>query len=117
MINNKWIPLAHYIPPGWVPLVEKLIETLHAFPFVIEVTQIKEKFGGLRFYYHIAGEHDKVLVDRVYSLVDEAEFASMKICQDCGHAGQHRNVGYWMVVMCAACHEIAEKKRLTSFTS
>lgn len=117
MLNNKWEPLELHIPRGWIPLVEELIAKLQTFPFTIEVTQIKEKFGGLRFYYWIVGEHDEILVDKVRRLVDQAEYASNKICQDCGNPGKACNVGYWMCTMCTTCHEEAEKKRLTRFTS
>jgi hypothetical protein len=116
MLNNKWTPLEHYIPPGWIPLVEELIVKLHAFPFPIEVTQIKEKFGGLRFYFFINGEHDQLLNEKVWKLVNTAEAESYNICQDCGKPGSYKQLGYWGSTWCDSCFkraEIAKKNRLT----
>ena len=52
-------------------------------PQVVAV-QVKEKFGGLRFYYNGGDDH-------IRSLVDFAESLSYKICEDCGTT---KNVGH-----------------------
>ena len=36
---------------GWVPIVDRLITDLEAMGWRGQVRQVKEKFGGLRFYY------------------------------------------------------------------
>lgn len=55
----------------------------------IKIAQIKEKFGGLRFYYD-GGDA------RVAGMVDLAENLSMKICQETGESGETRvKNGWW----------------------
>jgi hypothetical protein len=47
---------------------------------VIEAVQVKEKFGGLRFYTNIS-------TDRLWKLIDMAERLSIQICEICGDHG------------------------------
>ena len=60
---------------GWKGLYEPLQELcrLHGY----EVVQIKEKFGGLRFY---VTDGDGTL-DTLISVIEDASFA---VCEDCG---------------------------------
>lgn len=62
-----------------------------ACPQVVAV-QVKEKFGGLRFYYQ-GGD------DYVYGLVTFAEMMSESTCEVCGDAGKSRG-GPWVVTAC-----------------
>jgi hypothetical protein len=58
----------------------------------IEVQQIKEKFGGLRFYYDGGDE-------RISGLVDMAETWANHTCETCGNKGQKRSGG-WVRTLC-----------------
>lgn len=71
-----------YIKEGWFNLVHELCLDISKFnlPESFEVRQIKEKFGGLRFYYY-------PFVDGVEKLVSIAESKSFKICEVCGESG------------------------------
>ena len=84
---------------GWVPLLEKLIGDLNALnePYTIE--QIKEKFGGLRFYY-------TGLTQEGSDLVSRAERDSFKICEVCGDPGELRAKGWWKT-LCFICYKRA----------
>lgn len=86
-------------PPGWLPLVAGLslaIETMvRGEPDPPRVDQVKEKFGGLRFYVS-HGSHD------VHALIETAEHASFHTCQDCGSPGQLRP-GSWSRTLCDRC--------------
>lgn len=62
-----------------------------ACPQVV-AAQIKEKFGGLRFYYE-GGD------DYVYGLVTFAEIMSESTCEVCGDAGKSRG-GPWVETLC-----------------
>ncbi|MGB8478745.1 MAG: hypothetical protein WCE63_07880, partial [Acidobacteriaceae bacterium] len=65
------------------PLVaEYESETGHQF----KVVQVKEKFGGLRFYVEDANE---VMRQRI----ELAELKSFKTCEACGNSGQRRSHG------------------------
>jgi hypothetical protein len=39
------------IGDGWVPIVDRLVTDLEAMGWRGRVDQVKENFGGLRFYY------------------------------------------------------------------
>ena len=77
---------------GWGKLVGELIDDLFKLGWDGELHQIKEKFGGLRFY--IGGGTDEVW-DRIH----EAEEASLRVCEDCGAPGSTTNHG-WIRTLC-----------------
>lgn len=84
-------------PAGWVPLVDALCRVIeHRNPVQhVIVDQVKEKFGGLRFYFHGGDEH-------VQGAVDLAERLSEVTCQDCGARGERRG-GAWIRTLCRGC--------------
>jgi hypothetical protein len=56
------------------------------------VTQIKEKFGGLRFYYDGGDEY-------ISGLVSMAETWAEHTCETCGNKGERRSGG-WIRTLC-----------------
>jgi len=63
----------------------------------VVVAQIKEKFGGLRFYVY-GGD------DYIQGMIDLAECISYSICEDCSQPGKPRREG-WVRTLCDACFE------------
>lgn len=61
----------------------------------VYVTQIKEKFGSLRFYYTGGDEY-------VSGMVALAESMSNVICEGCGAPGSKTRSG-WIRVLCNSC--------------
>lgn len=57
--------------------------------------QVKEKFGGLRFYMVSS-------TDAMEDLIEEAESQSYKTCEECGQPGKLRKGG-WYVTLCDTC--------------
>lgn len=80
------------IGPGWYSLVKDLIVSLFKLDWDGELYQVKEKFGGLRFYI---GEQNT----EISRLIREAENASYKICEVCGEPGITRP-GTWIRTRC-----------------
>jgi len=80
------------IGPGWYGLVKELIEGAIAAGWDRQICQVKEKFGGLRFYINSAP-------DEVRALIREAENKSYEICEVCGEPGEMRHGG-WIVTLC-----------------
>jgi hypothetical protein len=74
------------VGPGWAKIITRLYELYDKHGVAIE--QIKEKFGGLRFYISEAP-------DEVHNAITEAEKESYTICEDCGKPGKIRN-GSWL---------------------
>lgn len=69
----------------------------------VVVTQIKEKFGGLRFYYD-GGD------DMVEGMVHMAESWAANACETCGKPGKSRSGG-WIRTLCDE-HEEEQQKRI-----
>lgn len=99
--QRAW-PLGFSIGPGWYTLVENLdTELTKILGPDYEIHQIKEKFGGLRYY--IGGVPPEV-TEEVYKLIDKAETESGKICEECGSPGRFRDdLGNWYVTLCDTC--------------
>lgn len=75
---------------GWADLVKPLV--LYCNEHGIQITQIKEKFGTLRFYTGPA-------TDALFDMVDDAETKSGKICYECGGPGTWWGLG-WNMTLC-----------------
>jgi hypothetical protein len=65
---------------------EAQLDTTKHPPF--EVYQVKEKFGGLRFY---TNSHNRAIFD----LIQQAEEQSFHICDICGQPGALRKHSWW----------------------
>jgi hypothetical protein len=101
---------------GWWPIIETLCANIQSHtdwwnknretrPVVeqVVVEQIKEKFGGLRFYYS-GGD------DTVAGMVRMAEAWADIACEECGAAGTRRSGG-WIRTLCDH-HEAEHQERL-----
>jgi len=88
---------------GWHKIIDDLsakIEKLNREQNAgIQAAQVKEKFGGLRFY--IDGIPD-ALFKEVYAAIDEAEDLSFKTCESCGKPGKPGGRG-WIKTLCEEC--------------
>ena len=80
------------IEKGWHPLVKELIEELKKLGWDGHISQIKEKFGGLRFYIGCGN-------DAIFDAIDRAEHKSYTICEECGKPGVLRSGG-WLRTLC-----------------
>ena len=61
----------------------------------VEATQIKEKFGSLRFYTNSSDA-------AISALIDFAESMSQRTCDMCGNPGKSTGED-WIVTLCDAC--------------
>ncbi len=68
----------------------------------VVAVQVKEKFGGLRFYYDGGDKH-------ISGMVRMAESWASHTCEECGAPGKHRSGG-WIRTLCDQ-HE-AERQAL-----
>ena len=87
---------------GWVPILDRLVEDLVELGWNLDLHQVKEKFGGLRFYI---GEGD----ERMWSRIDEAETESYETCENCGAKGSLHGGG-WLMTLCDACEAERQKE-------
>lgn len=80
------------VSDGWFQILLNLSVALEALGEDITITQIKEKFGGLRFYVDGCS-------NTAWKLIEEAEELSETTCEVCGEPGKSRGGG-WISVLC-----------------
>lgn len=83
---------------GWYPLIKNLIDELIRLGWDKQVTQVKEKFGGLRFYINGGS-------DEIYNKITEAEKLSHETCELCGKKGELRTKIRWFTTLCDEHYE------------
>lgn len=94
-------------PEGWLTLVEELSASIdHLLEnwvpegkyLEVTVEQVKEKFGGLRFYVDFDYDSEdpdlKHLVSKIRGMIDFAEGFSFKVCEVCGSPGKTMGKSY-----------------------
>ena len=85
---------------GWLPLIEVLDRQLRRLDPDYRIEQVKEKFGGLRYY--ITTSEGCTNTDSMYAIIDTIELLSFRICEDCGRPGEERGNG-WIRTLCDEC--------------
>lgn len=112
MFSNKYGGFA--VGKGWYPILKELCANIQhhidwkekqgkPIPQVV-VEQVKEKFGGLRFYYQ-GGD------DEISGMVRMAEAWAGIACEECGGIGERRDGG-WIRTLCDLHEtEYQERKR------
>lgn len=114
---------------GWSMIISTMVDTIENIlananykleeknQLEIYVDDVKEKFGGLRFYYHLhcdeelspedGPEHNRISDwERYQSMIDGVIWfgtsLSYKTCMVCGKPGKLRKDG-WMRTLCDEC--------------
>lgn len=96
------------VGPGWQEIIEKCHKALRESSPDYKPIQIKEKFGGLRYY--VQGVE---FGTPAYNPITEAEQASEVTCEECGEPGEIKSVVGWYRCLCPADFETTLAKRLS----
>jgi len=91
------------VKKGWFPIIKSLIEDLIKLGWNKETTQVKEKFGGLRFYIN-AGS------DEIHQRILQAEKESYETCEECGKSGELRKDIGWYSTLCDEHYNIKKNE-------
>lgn len=99
-----------YLPEGWEQLVDSLCSVLeHHISYLSEeergkmyCAQVKEKFGGLRFYMNMENQY-------ISGAIAAAEIMSFHVCDVCGLPGSRR-MGGWVRTLCDLHHKKNQKR-------
>lgn len=101
---------------GWWPIIAELCGQIQhhinwknrqsEIVAQVVVGQIKEKFGGLRFYYS-GGD------DEISGMVRMAEAWANNTCETCGSPGKRREGG-WIKTLCDT-HEAERQQRVKQY--
>jgi hypothetical protein len=78
---------------GWNLLIKNLIQDLIRLGWDKEVIQVKEKFGGLRFYINEG-------TSEIHQRIAKTEIESMKTCEITGKPGKLRTDIGWYRTLC-----------------
>lgn len=70
---------------GWFPLIERLHKDILKIDPDYKIYQIKEKFGGLRFYYSTSNPD---FSNEINNLIKNAERISLLTCEITGKPGE-----------------------------
>lgn len=89
---------------GWRALLDGFFESIEKFD-CISVTQVKEKFGGLRIYFDHDIECESECYNRVWDMADLIERVSFHTCEQCGGYGKRR-AGSWIKTLCDECNRM-----------
>jgi len=100
-----------YLPKGWEKLVHNLCDILERaidrLPDEVregvQCAQVKEKFGGLRFYMTQETPY-------MSGAIAMAECTSFDICDECGKPGKTRSGG-WIRVLCDRHHKANQSRK------
>lgn len=93
---------------GWKDIIERTHEKLKYVDPDYKISQIKEKFGGLRYYYSTLFEYESIERKIMDDIVTVAELEASHTCELCGANGHSDEVevrvnNYWYFCYCKPC--------------
>lgn len=100
-VQTSCMPFGFECGNGWYWLIDRLCELLqfnidkNGYP-QIEATQVKEKFGGLRFCTDINYNESA-------AMIEFAEHLSYSICEVCGSTDDVSQTSGWIMSLCKNC--------------
>lgn len=106
---------------GWKTILFKLVDELDMIwngfqgkkgADCWKLLQMKEKFGGLRFYVEFLEDASKDAKDRLEAsrkAIDVAETEAWQTCERCGKPGHTTGKGY-IATVCDECHKRWEER-------
>ena len=107
---------------GWKDIIDRTHEKLKYIDPDYTIAQIKEKFGGLRYYFDASVEYGSVAYDIMNDIVKAAEHEASYTCELCGVQGISKGVEtrvdhYWYYTYCKECSDNHIAKRNERFGS
>lgn len=132
LFSGRLPEVPSHLPEGWYAIVNDLCSLLESElgregSNRVTVRQIKEKFGGLRFYLAYGTDGDEgdddgvpdrpgtapseAFTARVRSLIEAGTRASEETCQWCGAAAAERDVDGYITTLCEEHYGEALRRR------
>ena len=78
---------------GWYPIIKNIINELISLGWDKRAVQVKEKFGGLRFYLESYPEG-------AADVIIKYEKLSYETCETCGEKGSNKKIKGWLYTLC-----------------
>ena len=100
-IMESCMPWGFECGDGWYSIIDTLCRLIQHYTedhpdVLVEAVQVKEKYGGLRFYIN-GGD------DYVDGLIVFAEAMSYLICEQCGSTDGVTQTKGWIYTLCRQC--------------
>ncbi len=93
---------------GWLPLLDRMCLALcdAGLGGLIVAAQVKEKFGGLRFYFDAERQLTQAEMRLAKYITKAAETESLLTCEECGETDDvTANEKGYVRTLCPACRE------------
>jgi hypothetical protein len=103
-VFGRPFPLEHAIQcvgAGWVELIRECYAL--CVEYKVDIHQVKEKFGGLRFY---TGAVDRDTAKEFFDKIEAVCHRSYGTCENCGQPGELDNNRRWVKTLCSNCTEV-----------
>jgi uncharacterized Zn finger protein (UPF0148 family) len=92
---------------GWADIIEDIAAKIAEIDTDNRAValQVKEKFGGLRFYWTVsdATDDDKALIKEIRQIVNAGAVLASQTCEVCGRPGR-LNYSGWRKTLCSFCN-------------
>ena len=101
---GRWVTL----DKGWYKLVIDTHKKLKYIDPNYQINQVKEKFGGLRYYYQSSFPYGSMQDEIMQAIVNTAEEIASKTCETCGIYDYKARVetrvrNHWYKTLCRDC--------------
>lgn len=101
------------VSDGWIPICEKVEKRIKEYNnshpnSLIEIFQIKSKFGELRVYLMDAITGDDIHTpEELKPFIEEVEEEALETCEWCGSKEEVRTFSYrgWIRTLCDSCEK------------
>jgi hypothetical protein len=105
---------------GWKGIVDHTHEKLKYIDPDYKITQIKEKFGGLRYYFDTSLYYGSIAHEIMDDIVKSAEYEASNTCEICGTSKYGAEVETrvergWYYTYCKECSDKAIESRKIRF--
>lgn len=94
------------VGPGWIHIIAKLHNAIFFMNPNYKLAQVKQKFGGLRYYVdlHFDDDQDPTLPTEIINvLIRHAEELASQTCEECGEPGKLNKSKPWIKTVCDNC--------------
>lgn len=91
--DDGWYSLLHELSTKLYPLILESRNNFSEHDIYPRASQVKEKFGSLRFYMDTA-------TDEMHDIIDHYEAVSARTCETCGEPGILDSSRNWLKCLC-----------------
>jgi len=103
----------HLVGRGWRSVVLEINEGISAIDPDYTILQVKEKFGGLRYYFELTEGLPQELWEKAERIVSDGEKKCYELCESCGTSDNvstkpPTNFG-WIRTLCHTCRHLSNR--------